>query len=112
MRRSPVTRTVKMLCQASAVPAGDRHPFCFALHPVESLAGQRLVEAHAAMIVAAPDDLRQAVERPNDDEHVVTRRRHVAGIKSRSISGQVGHDNRARAAEPERGSREDYLFTL
>src|SRR4051812_36770647 len=100
MRRRRVTLEIKYAwLSGSAVPAGDRHPFRLAFHSVERLARHGCVKLDAAPVVYAPDDRGKSVEGPDDDEHVVARRRHVARVESSALGRKVRDDDRARTAE-------------
>ena len=94
MRRRNVTLQIKYARRSDLpVPAGDRHPFGFAFHAVANLAGESVVETDSAAVVAAPNNRCQAFERPNDNEHVIARSRHIAGIQASAFGGEVRDDD-------------------
>src|SRR5438270_7047861 len=75
----------KCVAVSSAVPARDRHPLGFDLHPFERFGGEGLVEVDAAMVIAAPDHGCKAVKGSDDNQHIVARRRHVARVESSAL---------------------------
>src|SRR5438270_10517985 len=99
-------------CGSSAVPAGDRHPLGFVLHPAERFVGYVVVELDAAPVIRPPYHLSHAVERAHDDQYVVAWRRKIAGVEPGAARRNVRDDDRARASEPERGTRERYRLAF
>lgn len=82
MERARVTRGCRGFRNGGlAIPAGDRLPVRFALDPIPQTFRNRIFELDAAFFGGPPNDGRHSIERTDDDEKVLARRRKIARIE-------------------------------